>query len=238
MARTNKLRVYFIIITLIGFSSLSLAQFTGGVRIGANAANMSGSSVTNSQMLIGYNVGGFFNYSLVDVISSDFGELFSVQAEISLQQKGTTADYMFTNETKKEVKVEATYVQVPVLAKFTFGEERKIQYFGEVGFYGAALFGLKIDGEVWRDHDGDEKTDRRKYREEYTGFDAGAVVGGGLSVPFGGRKSPWRAYVNLRYSLGFMNVGEEKATTDISIEQLNDVKNNVISILAGVAYKF
>lgn len=239
MARINKLRVFLTIIALAGLSSVSLAQFSGGLRIGANAANMSGSSVTNSEMLIGYNIGGFFNYSFEDLISSDFGQIFSMRAELSLQQKGTTADYKFTEENIQEnVKVDATYVQVPILARFTFGEDRGMQYFGEVGFYGAALFGLEIDGEVWRDHDNDPNTDRRKYRDEYAGFDAGAVVGGGLSIPFGGRKSPWRAYMNLRYSLGLMNVGEHKGTNDIHEDQLKDVKNNAISFLAGVAYKF
>jgi hypothetical protein len=238
MARIKKIRVFFIIVSLIGISTLSYAQISAGARIGANMANMSGSSVSNSEMLIGYNIGGFANYSFVDMISSDFGKIFSMQADLSIQQKGTTADYIYTSETKKEVKVDATYVQIPILAKFTFGEERSLQYFGEIGFYGSALFGLKIDGEVWRDHDGNPNTDRRKFREEYTGFDAGAVVGAGLSIPFGGRKSPWRAYFNLRYSLGLMNVGEEKAPSDISMEQLEDVKNNAISALVGVAYKF
>jgi len=239
MATINKLRVFFIILSLVGLSSISLAQFSGGFRLGVNAANMSGSSVENSEMLIGYNIGGFFNYSFEDAISSDFGQIFSMQGELAIQQKGTTADYMYTDTTMTNTKVAATYVQVPVLARFTFGEDRGMQYFGEVGFYGAALFGLEIDGEVWRDNDEDPDNDRRKYREEYTGFDAGVVVGGGLSIPFGGRKSPWRAYVNLRYSQGLMNVGEYKdKTVDIHEDQLKDVKNSAISFLAGVAYKF
>ena len=241
MIRFSKLKSLFITIVLSGLCSLTFAQFSGGGRIGANLSNLRGSSIKNNKMLVGYNIGGFVNYSLEDVLSGDIADIMSVQAELSIQTKGTQAEYHYVDPetTYYDIKQNFTYVQVPVLAKFTFGDPRSIRYFAEGGFFGAALFGLTVDGEKSRDDDNDTGTDPRKYREEYSGFDMGLVVGGGIIMPFGGIRSPWSAFFNARYSLGLKNIGEFKdKTIDIPEDHLQDIKTSTISLLAGVAYKF
>lgn len=248
MIRTKNLSALLLAITFSCLSYVSVAQFSGGARAGVNFANLRGSSVENNSMLIGYNVGGFINYGLADLISGDVGEMLSVQAELSVQTKGAKADFIYYEinsenivdiDTMKQVPQNFSYFQVPLVAKATFGEPKGIQYFGELGFFLASLTGVTIDGQKSRDNDGNSTTDKRKYREEYAGFDYGLVIGAGASIPFGGRKSPWSAFGNIRYSMGFSNIGEYKdKTIDIPPAQLADVKTSTISILFGVAYKF
>jgi len=244
MNRFNNLKALFITFALMGLSSLTFAQFTAGGRLGVNLANLRGSSIENNKMIAGYNVGGFINYSFEDLIPGEIGNILSAQVELSVQTKGTSTQYPFiepnsTVEVKKDIKQNFTYVQFPVLARFTFGEPGELNYFGEAGFYGASLFGLTIDGEKSHDHDLDTDTDPRKYREEYSGFDFGLCIGGGVSYPFGGDDSPWAVFGNIRYSLGLKNIGESKdKTPGFLTTYLKDVKTNTISILFGVSYSF
>jgi len=222
----------------------STAQFTTGGRIGVNFSNLRGSSVANSKMLVGYNIGPYFNFGMKDVISSDFGEMLSLQTELSVQSKGATTDYLAKNAEGSfdtaNVKQSFTYVEVPLLAKFSFGDSRKgPKYFAEGGVFGAALFGLTVDGEKKYDHDGDSNTDRRNFRDDYSGFDYGIAVGGGISIPFGGRRSPWEFYGNVRYTLGLANIAETKDETPEEIQNyLQEVKTSTLSVLAGLLYKF
>ncbi|MCF8367944.1 MAG: PorT family protein [Bacteroidales bacterium] len=235
-------------VLLAGFlllvSSMAFSQITVGGRLGLNLANLRGSSIQNNSMLIGYNVGGLVNYSMEDILSGDIADIMTVQAELSIQNKGTTQDFPSVDEnfnpTTISVKQVFTYVQVPVLAKFTFETNSDLKYFGEGGFFLGSLFGLTIDGEKGWDHDGNPSTDKRKYREEYSGFDFGVLVGGGVQypLPFGGRSQPFEAFADVRYALGLNSIGEAKdKTPEILVEGLKDIKTNTISILFGVLYK-
>jgi hypothetical protein len=245
MIRINKLSLLLFSIALASINLSSFAQFTGGGRAGVNFSNLRG-SVVNNKMVVGYNIGGFANYNLEELISGDIGKILSIQAELGLETKGATIDYpIFTlngdswTDTIKSVKENLSYLQIPVLAKFTFGDPKEINYFGEAGFYAAGLSGVTVDGEKRYEDDDDAATDRRKYRDDYSGFDFGIVVGGGASIPFGGRKSPWRAYGNLRYTLGLSNIGEAREGTPlVYVPYLSNVKTSTISLLFGVSYKF
>ena len=93
MIRVKKFKVFLIAIAFLGLNSGAIAQITGGGKVGVNLSNLRGSSVENSEMLIGYNIGIFANYAMDDLISGDFGEMFSIQAELSVQQKGATLDF-------------------------------------------------------------------------------------------------------------------------------------------------
>ncbi len=241
----NYFKTLALTVFLIGIAATSFGQMKIGGRVGLNMANLRGSSIQNNSMLLGYNVGVSFDYGLKNIIKSDFGERFSVAIEVAASQKGATTDYLFYSDTLQTTvdtvygaKQVSTYVEIPILAKYTFGDLRGIHYYAEAGFYMASLFGLTINGDVWRDHDHNPETDRRKYREEYTGFDYGFVVGGGVLIPVGGRRSPWLISGDVRYTMGFTNIGElKKGTTDIPASQLADIKTSAISVLFGVVYK-
>ena len=241
----NYLKTLILAAFLTGIATTSFAQMKVGGRLGLNMANLRGESIQNNSMLLGYNVGVSFDYGFKDLIKSDFGERFSVGIEVAASQKGATTDYLFysdtlhtTIDTVRGAKQVSTYVEIPILAKYTFGDPRNVHFYAEAGFYVASLFGLTINGNVWRDHDQNPETDRRKYREEYTGFDYGVIIGGGVLIPIGGRRSPWLISGDLRYTLGLTNIGElKKGTEDIPASQLKDIKTSALSVLVGVVYK-
>jgi len=241
----NYLKTLVLAAFLTGIATTSFAQMQIGGRLGLNMANLRGESIQNNSMLMGYNVGVSFDYGLKDMIHSDFGKKFSIGIEVAASQKGATTDYLFysdtlqmTVDTVRGAKQVSTYVEIPILAKYTFGDPKGVHFYAEAGLYVASLFGLTINGDIWRDHDQNPETDRRKYREEYTGFDYGFIVGGGVLIPIGGRRSPWLISGDVRYSMGFTNIGELKnGTTDIPPEQLNDIKTSALSVLVGVVYK-
>ncbi len=226
---------------LFNIQLLQAQLFVGG-RIGPNLATLHGSSVKNNSMIIGYNVGGFVNFAFTEQTNKKIGQIFTIQAELSAETKGTKSDYMLIdpnngNQTVNVTEQRFTYVSVPVLAKFSFGDPKKLRLFAEAGFFGASLFGLKIDGKSRRDNDGIQTTDERKYSEEYAGFDFGLLVGTGVSVPVGGRKSPYCVYGNIRYSAGLNNIGSYRGTIDIPEDNLKDVKTGTVNLLFGFTYK-
>jgi hypothetical protein len=243
MKYSYKLRTLLVFV-LLNLNLCLLAQFSSGGRIGVNLSNLRGSSVHNSSMLVGYSIGPYFNYKMEEMIDSDFGEILSIQSELTVELKGGSVDYILPTAEglfdTSNVKQNFTYVQVPLLAKFTFGDRRYgPMYYGEGGFYGAALFGLTVDGEKRYDHDNDPNTDRRTFRDDFAGFDFGTIIGGGVIVPFGGRRSPWEFYGNLRYCLGLSNIAEPKHETPEEIHTYHkEVKTSTISLLAGIIYKF
>ena len=244
MVRSNIFGKVTLALAFLLSASTIFAQFTAGPRIGVNLANLRGSSVDNNKMIVGYNIGGFVNYSLEDVLSGDIADILSVQAELSLQTKGTKLSFLVPNaEMQMEtmsVKQNFTYVEVPVLAKFSFESNGDLGYYGEAGFYMGALIGLTVDGEKSWDHDNNPNTDLRKYRDEYSGFDFGAVIGGGVTypLPFEFMNKSLVGYANLRYSLGLSNIGEPKEKTPDEIKAMvEDIKTNTIGILVGVQIK-
>jgi hypothetical protein len=203
---------------------------TVGGRAGVNFSNLHGSSVENNKGYIGYNIGGIFNYAMEDVLSGSFGEMFSLQGEFTLQSKGAN----FEVPGQDDVNQVFTYVQIPVLGKITHPLGDKIEIFGEAGFFMSALFGVTVDGEKSRDHDSNPATEKRKYREEYKGFDFGVAIGAGCMMPIPNTKL--KGYLNLRYSAGLTNIGEYSDKSGWTEEELAGIKTGAFSVMVGVSY--
>jgi len=245
MIRFKKIS-FLLIAGSLAFTNLTFGQFTGGAHLGLNASNLRGSSVENNSMLLGYNIGGYANLSTEEIFKGELGKIFSIQVELNVETKGATMDYPSIEKAIDTLvpnvsssKVNLTYVSVPIMAKFTFGDKKGLMYFGEAGFYSAGLFGVVIDGEKKYDHDFSTLTDKRNYRDDFDGFDYGVILGGGASMPFGGRKSPWRAFGELRYSIGFSSIGEYREGTPKSFEYyVKDINVSAISLVFGASYSF
>lgn len=244
MGDLKKFRVILIALGLICIN-LVQAQFSGGAHFGLNAASFRGSSAKNKSMLLGYNLGGFANLSGESFLKGDIAKIMSLQADLNIETKGGVMDYpaiesssdSFIYVTQSQ-KLNLTYVSIPIMAKFSFGDEKLI-YYAEAGVYGSGLFGVAVDGEREYDHDFDKDSPNRNYRDDFDGFDVGMIIGGGASLPFGGRKSPWRAFSELRYTMGFASIGEKrKNTPDYFTEFLSDLKTSAVSLSFGFAYKF
>jgi hypothetical protein len=252
--RNNKYRALIATIILVMTGLISDAQFSGGVVAGVNFSDLTGSSVKNNDGLTGYSAGILGNYSTKDLITGKFGEIFSIQAELRLDQIGTTMSFpsdslatdtlLITDSTLIDRKFSFSYVRVPVLFKFNFGRPNGLNYFAEVGVYGAGMFGLTVDGEKKRDHDKKSWTDPRNYRDEFEGYDMGAVFGAGLSVPLGSNEGAWRILGDVRYYLGLANIVSSNIISSTSkapyhFEQyMEEIKTRSLSVSLGFIYRF
>lgn len=234
-----------LLIMMLAFST-SYGQHITGARAGLNVADMHGTSVIDNKMIMGYNVDLFYAIPFESFMDGKVGELMGIQGEVNVETKGTNSQYVLQIMPEGDSiakwdtanrKQNFTYVSFPVFLKFKFGDKRYMQYYLGVGGYGASLFGLTIDGEVERDEDFSNITKERKYREEYSGFDFGAIVAAGFVKPIGGRKSSWAITGDIRYTYGFNNVGQYRNKPDIPENQLSDIKTNTLSVSFGVVYK-
>ncbi|MBM3435162.1 MAG: PorT family protein [Bacteroidetes bacterium] len=254
MTEINKNKAFLFALLLSGVVISTSAQYSGGVIAGANFSNLNGSSVKNNKGLTGLSAGILANYSTQELFSGKFGEIFSIQAEIHLDQIGATMSFpidslandtlLLTDSILVDRKLAFSYLKVPILVKFNFGNPQGFNYFGELGLYGAGLFGLTVDGEKKRDHDEKSYTDPRNYRDEFEGFEYGAVIGAGISMPFSGRNNPWRIFGNVRYSIGLRNIVSSNIINSTSkapyhFEQyMKEVKTNALTVSLGVIYQF
>lgn len=236
MISLSKLKKLFIAIAIIGVGSTAFGQMSIGGRAGVNLNNLHGSSVNYNKGLVGYNVGGIFNYQMEDLVSGEFGKMFSLQGEFTVQSKGAKFEYTFNGETQKMNQV-FTYVQVPILGKVNYPINDKIDVYGELGFFMSALVGVTVDGEKSRviavnPVSGEEIS--RKWREEYKPWDFGVAIGTGAEMPI--PNTDFTGYINLRYSLGLSNIGEFSEKSDMVESDLDDIKTNAFSIMVGVSY--
>ena len=131
-------RILFFVLFLSLVTTLT-AQFSIGARAGFNMAGQSGSfglSDEDYHWIYCFNPGIAANYS--------FSDLFSLQAEANYANTGSKADVSFVDEsgsiTDGSLKSLFRSIQIPVLARFSFGS--KLRYFGEAGPY----FDLIVDG--------------------------------------------------------------------------------------------
>jgi hypothetical protein len=252
--RNSNFKTIIVSVVLLMTGTISVAQFSGGVVAGANFSNLGGSTVQNNKGLTGYSAGILGNYSTEDMFNGNFGKILSIQAELRLDKIGATMSFpsdslaidtlISTDSTLIDRKLVFSYVKVPIFLKFNFGEPKGINYFGELGIYGAGLFGMTMDGEKKRDHDHKSYTDPRNYRDEFEGFDYGAIIGAGISMPFSGRNNPWRIFGNVRYNLGLRNIVSSNIINSTSkapyqFEQyMEEIKTSSLAVSLGVIYQF
>ena len=97
-----------IFIALFFISTASFSQgFQLGLKGGVNVSNYTGGNIS-SDALLGFHVGGIFNFML--------GKAFSIQPEVLFSSQG--AKYTSAGN-KNNLKV--SYINVPVMAKLNFG---------------------------------------------------------------------------------------------------------------------
>lgn len=179
---------------LLIFLSSSLhsnGQLTFGLRAGVNFANVNieteGLSISPDNR-VGLTLGGLLNIGIT--------EKFSVQPELQFTQKGYNFEFEFIEIIKQ--KISFNYFEVPVLAKYKFGE-------GAIsGFIqGGPSFGYALSGnaESCTNGDCDSETFEFDDNDGFNRFDLGLSIGGGLSLG--------KLFVDLRYNLSVTNLSDD-----------------------------
>jgi hypothetical protein len=178
---------------------------TGGVKAGVVFADLTNfedalEDVMSTSMRTGFIGGGFVT----------FGEPFAVQAEVLYTQKGTRAD-----ESGLEVEVNIDQIEIPVLARYTFGTGTTRGY-----VFGGPSFDFKVDAKVKASFEGEDEEE--DIDEDVETFEFAIVVGGG--VEFG------HFLVEGRFSLGLTDLVKDDEEFDQSI------RNRTFAILGGVRF--
>jgi hypothetical protein len=197
-------------IVLIGALALA-AGFSYGQtiipKVGLTLATLGGDDAGDeAKSKAGFTVGVALNMPLGD-------GMFSLQPELNYIQKGVKYEEGDFKET-----LSLGYLEVPVLAKVTFGEATKF-YFNagpSVGFGLGGKYKIEEDGEK-EEADvkfGDDKNDGKFYIQK--GTDIGLQLGGGVIIAE-------KVMIDLRYGLGLTDLEDDSS-----------IKNNVFQLTVGI----
>ncbi len=187
-----------------GFANAQDVKF--GVKGGLNVATLTG-DVDNVDSKVGFHVGGFAEIKVSDK--------FSVQPELLFSTQGTKFEFSedFGGEIiSGEGKVNLSYVNIPVMAKFYVADKFSLEAGPQIGFLTSAKYKLEAEGE-----EGEEDA-----KEDYESIDFGVNFGAGYNFTE-------NLSAGLRYNLGLSNIAKD-AGDDYK------EKNGVFSLSLG--YKF
>lgn len=116
-----KIKLSAILVTLF-LANAAMAQFTLGVKAGANIFKVDGQSFKD-QFDYGYHLGGFANFGI--------GGRFSIQPEVLFNQYQTKRDTSFSNIYQNvfsnSTNVKLNYLSIPLLLNYKLGSLISLQ---------------------------------------------------------------------------------------------------------------
>lgn len=116
-----KRRLPFLIAVLF-LAQASFAQFTVGIKAGANITKVDGKSFKD-EFRYGYHVGGFANFGI--------GGRFSIQPEVLFNQYNTQTDSSFSNIYQNAFSgsnnIKLGYLSIPLLLNYKLGSLLSLQ---------------------------------------------------------------------------------------------------------------
>jgi hypothetical protein len=183
----------FIALLPLGATAQSIGGgVKGGVALGdlPKFADLVDEPGLDSSLRIGYAAGGFL------AIRFDGG--FSIQPEVLYTQKGVKLGFSESGMTS-DVKIKAEYLDVPVLARYTFGK-------GVRGYvFGGPSFDFKLSAKTSVGFLG--QTQEEDMSEDVEDFELALVFGGGVEL------GP--ILLEARWSEGLTNVAANETELDV-----------------------
>jgi opacity protein-like surface antigen len=190
------------------FSNAQETKF--GVKGGINLHTITGDVSEDVSSKVGFQIGGFAEFKLSDK--------FAIQPELLFSTQGAKLE---TSEPEfgisSEQKLNLTYLNIPVMAKFYATEKFSLEAGPQVGFLLSAKskYEATFDGET---ESGDEDV-----KDTLESIDFGVNFGAGYDFTE-------NLSAGLRYNLGLSNIAKTEDDNDAK------VKNSVFSL--SLAYKF
>lgn len=185
-------------ILAFGFASAQETRF--GAKAGLNLANLGG-DVEDTDMKVGFHVGGF-----AEIMISD---KFAVQPELLFSTQGAKSEYSEDfggMDVNIEENLKLAYLNIPIMAKYYVTEGFNIQAGPQVGF----LMSAKADAEA--SAGGMSESVEEDVKDQMETIDFGVNVG--LGYNFGENFG-----VEARYNIGMSNLykdsGDFKATNSV-----------------------
>lgn len=193
-----------------GFTNAQSVKF--GAKVGLNLATLSG-DIDNASPKVGFHVGGF-----AEIMISD---KFAIQPELLYSTQGAQSEFSSTNfgdSYTESIKLNFSYINLPIMAKFYPTKKFSIEAGPQVGF----LVSAKQKGSYTEVNGGSVFSG--SYNEDIDGLNN---VDLGLNLGLGFNFTE-KIGANLRYNLGL---------TDISKDSPNSsFQNRVLQL--SFAYKF
>lgn len=194
---------------LFAFGIANAQDVEFGVKGGLNIASLSG-DVEDVSSKMGFHVGGFAEIKLTDK--------FSVQPELLFSLQGAKEEYTETMagfDVKYEDKLNLSYLNIPIMAKYYATESLSIQAGPQVGFLMSANLEEKASFE------GGSETAETDVKEFMETVDFGVNFGLGYKITenFG---------VDARYNVGLSNIYKDSDDYKVS--------NSVIQVSLGYTF--
>lgn len=209
-----KIKFLFTMLFAVGMTFTSMAQSVSfGPRVGATFSKISISDGDGDELedelkyTPGLQVGAVANFAV--------GELLSIQPELLFIQKGFKI-----GDSDAYIKGTSNYIEVPVLAKITFGSEQ-LQGF----VTGGPTAGYLMSGKSSMKYGGTEASDSYEFEDEDNRVELGASFGVGLGYNLGAGA----LNLDVRYGLGLTSLYEVESGESKS-------RNRVLGV--SVAYLF
>ena len=215
--------IFVLVVLLVATQAAGGGKIPMGLKAGLNIANISGDDAEDPSSRMGFTVGGFVEYPLSPMIS--------VMGEVTYANKGGEAvctyaepaaltEPLTLNETYK-----FSYIEIPILLKLNVPTSGNIKPYLLLG--PGVAFNIGADFEE-ANHDYSFEEDIGDYTKA---IDFGMIFGGGVGFPVGSRMMS----LGARYERGLTTIDDGLAEHwDDDGEY--DIKNSVISILAGFQF--
>lgn len=199
-------KILFLIVILLGTSSISSAQFKWGVKLGANASTQSdiGNIYDNTAIKAGFNIGIIAKYQM--------NEWVALKSGIDYQTKGKQGD---TKGQDLEIKNDLRYLILPVKAEFSASEKAGFKKGQRLFFATGPYFGYLLDAEETIQ---EQTTDLKDLKD----FDFGWSFELGMEFPFLKNKT---LQVSLNYDMGFSEISDD-----------SDIQNKSASLNLGFLF--
>ncbi|MGC9367219.1 MAG: outer membrane beta-barrel protein [bacterium] len=218
----NNYRINYIFLVLItlAFSSAFSYSNTGGFKIGANVSSLPGGEEGDQSSIRGINCGIFYNYQ--------FCRFFSIQPEIYFTSKGKE-DIILSLGAHNNQPTVIYYVEMPILAKFTFLDHGSLKY----NVFGGPYVSRFITGVTSIPYDqitGEEE--ELKLRGKVQDYDYGLTFGLQLDIMVIDFRR-WMVSVDIRRTIGLKNID-----TELTYPWLKDRRNSTNSAMVSLGYRF
>lgn len=179
-------------VMLLGISTVAFSQMKYGVKAGLVSANQdwsAGGISISPDAKIGAALGLFVKFEL--------SEKFALQPELLYVMKGAKMDAgIFGEEMSGEMKLNANYLSIPVIAKY---------YFGGFNLQAGPTFDFLMSAKSV--YDGEDED----IKDELKGMDLGLAFGAGYDLPAG-------IGFDLRYIIGLSDINGSEDMEGVEIK--------------------
>ncbi|WP_338840541.1 porin family protein [Flavobacterium ginsenosidimutans] len=198
----KKIVLAAIAVMTFGWANAQDVKF--GVKGGINLSNLTG-DIENTSSKVGFQVGGFAEFKLADKFSVQPEVMYSLQGA-KIKESGEFYSY--------EGNINASYLNIPVLAKYYVVEKLGLEAGPQIGF----LLSAK---NKWEESDNGEKySGKENIKDNFKSTSFSLNIGAGYDFTE-------NISAGVRYNFGVSNISDFKD---------EKIHNNVISLSVG--YKF